>query len=128
MKRDIEVMVLDDEAIVCERLQEFLSKKGMAVETFTDSSAALERLKEKSFDVVVTDVKMEGPTGLDVLMAVKQRGDGTEVIMITGYGTFESMREAEAVGVHSYIGKPFKMSDMHDVIRKAARKARKRAG
>jgi DNA-binding NtrC family response regulator len=127
MKSDTEVMVLDDEDVVCERLREFLSKKGMAVETFTDSSAALERLKGKRFDVIVTDVKMEGPTGMDVLMAVKQLGYDSEVIMITGYGTFESMREAEAVGVFAYIGKPFKMSDMHNLIKKAARGARRQS-
>jgi DNA-binding NtrC family response regulator len=124
VKQDIEVMVLDDESIVCERLQNYLEKKGMSVETFTESRKALDRLKEKKFDVVVTDMKMEGPTGMDVLLTIKQLEYDSEVIIITGYGTYETMREAEAVGVFEYIGKPFKMSDMHNLVKKAAKKAR----
>lgn len=127
MKREIEVMVLDDEPIVCERLQNYLEKKGMYVETFNESRKALDRLTERKFDVIVTDLKMEGPTGMDVLLAVKRLRYNSEVIIITGYGTYETMREAEAVGAFEYIGKPFKMSDMHNLVKKAAKRARKRS-
>ena len=58
-------MVLDDETTVVERLKEFLEDKGMSVETFTDSSQAVARLADKQFDVVVTDLMMKGPTGLE---------------------------------------------------------------
>ena len=125
MGQDITVMVLDDEAIVCERLQDYLNKKGILVETFTESQKALNRLEEKSFDVIISDMKMEGPTGMDVLQAVKKGSYGTEVIIITGYGAYETFREAEAVGVFEYITKPFKMSDMYTLVKKAAKKARK---
>ena len=72
MSKKIEVMVLDDEPIVCERVKNFLDKKGIATETYTDSQSALTRLREKTFDVIVTDVKMEGATGMDVLFKVKK--------------------------------------------------------
>jgi DNA-binding NtrC family response regulator len=120
-----EVLILDDEPIVCERLKAFLEKKGVLTETFTDSQSALDRIKEKPFDVVVTDLKMEGATGMDVLRAVKKGGYNSEVIIITGYGPFESLREAEAVGVFDYIAKPFVMSDLYSRIKKAAKKAKK---
>jgi DNA-binding NtrC family response regulator len=123
--KTIEVMVLDDESIVCERVKDFLDKKGILTETYTDSQSALNRIKEKSFDVIVTDVKMEGPSGLDVLMTVKRENYRSEVIMITGYSPFESYREAEAVGVFVYITKPFKMDDLYQSIKKAAKKAQK---
>jgi len=122
----IEVLVLDDEPIVCERLKDFLEKKGVLTETFTDSRSALDRIREKPFDVIVTDLKMEGATGLDVLLTVKRGGYNSEVIIITGYGPFEALREAEAVGVFDYIAKPFVMSDLYGRIKKAAKKARKR--
>ena len=125
MGKKIEVMVLDDESIVCERVKDFLDKKGILTETYTDSQSALNRIKEKSFDVIVTDVKMEGPSGLDVLMKVKRENYPSEVIMITGYSPFESYREAEAVGVFGYITKPFKMDDLYQSIKKAAKKAQK---
>jgi len=127
MKRDIEVMVVDDEEVVCERLRDYLEKKDVSVETFTESQEAMDRLREKEFDVVVTDLKMKGPTGMDVLLAVKRHGYSTKVIMITGYGTYETLRDAEAADVFEYIGKPFKMSDMHNVIKRAAKGARKQS-
>lgn len=126
MTERTEVLVLDDEPIVCERLKDFLDKKGILTETFTDSKSALSRIKEKAFDVIVTDLKMEGPTGMDVLLAVKNGGYNSEVIIITGYGPFETLREAEIVGVFEYLAKPFKMDELYAIIKKAAKKARKK--
>ena len=124
MASEIEIMVLDDEPTVCERLQEFFTKKGMAVETYGDSQTAINRFAEKRFDVVITDLKMKGPTGLDVLMFVKQQSLPTQVIIITGYATMEAARGAEAVGAFDFINKPFRLNDMHSLVKKAAKKAR----
>lgn len=125
MSKEIEVLVLDDEPIVGERLQDYLEKKDIAVEVFTESSKALERLKEKNFHVIVTDIKMAKPDGIEVLVTVKQSAVGSEVILITGYGSFETMRAAEAIGAFDYICKPFKMDEVHKKVMKAAAKARK---
>jgi DNA-binding NtrC family response regulator len=122
----IEVLVLDDEPIVCERLKDFFDKKGILTETYTDSQKALYRIREKAFDVIVTDLKMEGATGMDVLLTVKKEGHNSEVIIITGYGPFETLREAEAVGVFDYLSKPFKMDDLYALVKKAAKNARKK--
>ena len=127
MSQQVEVLVLDDEAIVCERLADYLTKKGMSVETFTESPKALDRLKEKAFDVVITDMKMEGPTGIDVLLAAKSGSSGPEVIIITAYARMETLREAEAARAFRYIAKPFKMSDMYALVKKAARRSRRRS-
>jgi DNA-binding NtrC family response regulator len=126
MTERTEVLLLDDEPIVCERLKDFLDKKGILTEAFTDSKSALSRIKEKAFDVIVTDLKMEGPTGMDILLAVKNGGYNSEVIIITGYGPFETLREAEIVGVFEYLAKPFKMDELYTMIKKAAKKARKK--
>ena len=127
MNHDVEILVLDDEAIVCERLRDYLEKKGMSVETFTESQKALDRLKEKAFDVVVTDMKMEGPTGMDVLRAAKGSASNPEVIVITAYDVIEKHREAEVLGAFGYIAKPFKMSEMYAMVKKAAKSGRKRS-
>ncbi len=124
MANELEIMVLDDEPTVCERLQEFLSKKGLRVETFGESQTAIDRLAEKRFDVVITDLKMKGPTGLDVLMFVKQQSLPTQVIIITGYATIEAARGAEAVGAYDFINKPFRLNDMYTLVKKAGKKAR----
>lgn len=124
---DIDVLILDDEPIVCERLKEYMEKKGVSVETFTESSKALERIGEKNFDVIVTDFKMEGPTGIDVLVTVKKSASPAEVIIITGYGSSDTYREAEAVGAFSFVFKPFRMEEIYKLVMKAAKKARKRS-
>jgi DNA-binding NtrC family response regulator len=126
MADTIEVMVLDDEPIVGERLKEFLEKKGMAVEMFVDSQAAVQRLDEKCFNVVVTDLKMKGPSGFDVLQAVKKHKLPTQVIIITGYRTFEAARGAEFIGAFGFVDKPFRLEDLGKMVKKAAKQSRKR--
>lgn len=125
MRKQIEVLVLDDESIVCERLKDYFGKKEIAVETFTDPIEALKRLKTKVFDVIITDIKMKGASGIDVLVQVKKEGYRSEVIIITGYGSFENFREAEFVGAFEFISKPFEMSKLHKLVIKASKKARK---
>ncbi len=120
-----EILVLDDEPIVCERLQENLQKNGFVVETFTESQAAIDRLSRKRFDVVVTDLKMQGPTGLDVMHFVRRQQQGTQVVIITGYGSIEAAREAEFSGVFGFVDKPFQMQKLCKLVEKAASKARK---
>ena len=121
---EMHVMVVDDETIVCDRLKEHLEKAGATVETFTESAKALESLDTMRYDVVVTDLKMAGPTGLDVLHNVKERGLSTQVIIITGYGSFEAAREAEAVGAFDFLCKPLSMKELTKKVKRAAKKAK----
>jgi DNA-binding NtrC family response regulator len=127
MPTNIDVMVLDDESTVCERLKDFFEKDGMKVETFTESSKAVERLAEQRFHVVVTDLKMKGPTGIDVLVAVKNQNLPTEVIVITGYRTMDVTRAAECVGAYAFLDKPFRLEQLRDLVKKAAKKAGSRS-
>jgi DNA-binding NtrC family response regulator len=120
-----DVLVLDDEPIVCERLANHLGKNDFSVEAFTESSEAIKRLAEKSFDVVVTDLKMKGPTGLEVLHYVRDHASGTQVIIITGYASIDALREAEYGGVFEFVPKPFTMEQLTSLVKKATRKARK---
>src|SRR4030065_727213 len=118
--KNIEVLVVDEEALVCERLKEFRDGKGLTVETFTESARAVARLREKKFDVVVTDMKMPGPTGMDVLKFIKDERPSTQVIVITAYGAIENFRETEALGAYDYVTKPFQIADIYNLIVNAA--------
>jgi len=124
--KPIEVLVIDDEAIVCERLKDFLTEKGLCVEVFTESEKAIARLQEKTFDVIVTDLKMSGPSGMDVLRLIRETQPSTMGILITAYGQFEKVREAEALDAFEVVHKPFQLADIHKLILKAAKRARKR--
>jgi DNA-binding NtrC family response regulator len=121
MKKDISVMVLDDEPIVGERLQPVLEKEGYQVEVFIDSQKAINRLEEKNFQVVVTDLKMTGPSGLDVLRFLKAHERETKAIVITGYATIERAREAEGLEAE-FVTKPFKLDQIVKLVDKAAKK------
>jgi DNA-binding NtrC family response regulator len=110
------ILVVDDEPIVCERLKPALEKVGFDVETYTDSQNAIDRLAEERFDVVVTDIKMKGPDGLDILHFVKQQSPATQVVIITGFATVDSAREAMKSGAADFIAKPFKIRQLRDLI------------
>jgi len=125
MSASTEVMILDDESIVGKRLGEHLAKRGFRVETFCESAAALARLAEKEFDVVVTDIKMKAPNGLEVLRWVREHHQCTQVVVITGYASIETANEAEIVGAFDFVCKPFHLDQVLAIVKRAAKKAKR---
>jgi DNA-binding NtrC family response regulator len=113
-------MIVDDEPIVCKRLKQALVKFGINVEVFEDPAKAVSRLSEKKFDIVVTDVRMEKVDGIQILEYIRECGNSTRVIIITGYATVEVAQEALAKGAFDVIAKPFQLNDLRAVINKAA--------
>jgi DNA-binding NtrC family response regulator len=120
MDKKLHVMIIDDEPIVGKRLKQALHKFGIAVEVYEDSEMALNRLKDKNFDIVVTDIRMDKVDGIQILEDVSKHSDHTKVIIITGYATIEVAQEALAKGAFDFIAKPFKPDDLRAVINKAA--------
>jgi DNA-binding NtrC family response regulator len=118
MKTEKKVVVLDDEPIVCECLKPALEKAGFLVETYTNSQELIDRLAKEHFDVLVTDLKMRKPDGLDVMRFVQQQHPSTKVIIITGFATVETATEALKGGAVDFIAKPFKISQLRDLILK----------
>jgi DNA-binding NtrC family response regulator len=121
MNDTLQIMLVDDEPIVGKRLKPALAKYGFEVEVFEDGTQALQRLREKEFDIVVTDVRMEDVDGIQVLEQVLTRSKRTKVIIITGYATVEVAREALVKGAFDFIAKPFKPNDLRAVIDRAAK-------
>ena len=120
MSQPLQVLLVDDEPIVGRRLVPALSKDGHEVEFCDCGRDALARIDAKSFDVVVTDVRMDDVDGLQILERVKERSPRTQVIIITGYATIEVAHEALAKGASDFIAKPFKPNELREVIAKAA--------
>jgi len=118
MERKIEICVVDDEPIVCKRLKPMLEKSGCRVEVFTDSKASLERLTEKKFDILITDLKMKPPNGLDLLHFTRKTYPETRVIIITGFATIETARDALKGGAVDFITKPFHIGHLRDLVLK----------
>lgn len=111
-KETRQMLILDDEAIVCKRLKPTFEKQGYEVETFTKSSEALARLKEKFFHIVITDLKMKGEDGIQVLEGAKAASQDTQVIIITGFATLETAKESHRKGAVEFIAKPFKIGEL----------------
>ncbi|MCG6895271.1 MAG: response regulator [Desulfobacteraceae bacterium] len=121
------MLILDDEPIVCKRLKPAFEKLGYAVEVFVDSTEAMARIREKDFDIVITDLKMKGIDGLQFVDAVKAKSPETEVIVITGFATMETAKDSFKLGIFDFVAKPFKISDIRVVVEKAEQK-RKASG
>ncbi len=116
----MDILILDDETIVGERLKASLEKDGHNLQTFTSSVEALKSLKEKIFDIVVTDIRMDDISGIEILEHVRKQSLRTKVIMITGYATLEVARESLTKGAFDFIAKPFKIKEIRKAIEKAA--------
>jgi DNA-binding NtrC family response regulator len=125
MKTKTTICILDDEAIVGDRLKPEMEDDGYEVEVFIDSASAIQRLEDRCFDVFITDLKMEGVDGMGFLQKVKECCPGSEVIIITGYATIETARESFVRGAYDFIAKPFRISEIRDAVKKARRRARK---
>ncbi len=120
-ERKLRLLVIDDEEIVCKRLKGALEKEGYEVEVFEDSQAALIRYDECPFDVVISDIRMDGMDGMQVLDHIQQASSKTKVILITGYATLEIARAALAKGAFDCIAKPFKPAELRAAIEKAVK-------
>jgi DNA-binding NtrC family response regulator len=120
----MQILVLDDEPIVLKRLGPVLEKSGYDVELFSQSSEASHRITEKAFDIVITDLKMEGLDGMQFLAQVKERSPRTEVVVITGFATMNTARESFQKGVFDFLAKPFKLGEILETVKKAEKKIR----
>ena len=113
------IMVIDDEKIVVNMTKMHLVKEGFEVETFLSAAPALERLKEEKFDVVVTDLKMKGIDGMEVLRTIKRLYPDIQVIMITAFAHLNTSIEAFRGQVFDFFPKPFKIKDFVASINRA---------
>jgi len=102
-----QILVVDDQKSVRATLQITLSRAGHGVDEAGSGEEAIQKIDTTIYDLVLTDLKMEGADGLAVLEAVKARDQDTEVILITAFGTIESAVQAIKRGAHDYLTKPF---------------------
>lgn len=124
MNEPLKIIVVDDESIVGKRLKPALEKSGYQVEVCDNGADAINRINEQTFDIVVTDVRMDEVDGMQVLEHTIVKSPHTKVIIITGYATVELAREALIKGAFDFIAKPFKPNDLRNVIEKAVRQLR----
>jgi len=112
----LRVLVVDDEAVIRESVRRSLEKEGWRVETAPGGHLGLEMMQKQEFDVVLTDLKMPGMGGMDVLKAIKVLQPDVPVIIITGYSTVDTAVEAMRSGASDYVAKPFSPQQLTEKI------------
>ena len=113
------VLVVDDDPAVRKSIDRVLTSKGYAVITAENGEEALRKLNEEKYDLVYTDIRMPGISGLEVAEQVKARKPWTPVVIITGYGSDASEARAKAAGVSSFMHKPLSPTMIEDSARDA---------
>lgn len=113
------ILVVDDEPDVLRLFRRMLKPEGFFVEGVNSGEAAIERIKKNNFDLVITDLKMPGMDGIEVLKTVKKIVPNLNVIVITAYGSIETAVEAMKEGAFDYITKPFHTDEILVTINKA---------
>lgn len=121
MKR---ILVVDDNAAMCEVLAEALGEKGYAVETTTSSEQGADFLRRRGYNVLITDLKMPGIDGLELLRLARTENAALEAIMITAFGTVESAVEAMKRGASDFILKPFSVAEIELKVEKLLERQR----
>lgn len=109
---DRSILVVDDEAKMCVLLKAALESEGYAVTTANSGTAAINAIHMQRFDVIITDLRMDGADGLAVLDAAKKRDASTEVMLMTAYASAQTAVEAMKKGAYDYVTKPFEMDEL----------------
>ncbi|NOY52210.1 MAG: sigma-54-dependent Fis family transcriptional regulator [Deltaproteobacteria bacterium] len=118
MNPSISVLIVEDEDRMRELLHKIIAREGYEVEEAANGSTALARIEDHVYDIVLTDIKMPGLNGIELLKEIKKISPRTYVIIMTAFGTINSAVEAMKQGAYDYISKPFKLDEIQILIRK----------
>lgn len=120
--KEMSVLVVDDEVVIVEQIVFFLREIGYNVFGESNPHKALECIKNRKYDIVLTDLKMPNISGIEIVKCVRELYDDTQIIIFTGYATVESAIEAIQYDVYDYIRKPFRMKEIEVAVNSAAEK------
>jgi DNA-binding NtrC family response regulator len=113
------ILLIDDEPIALANLSHVLEREGYTVTACNDGESGLAAMQSTEFDLVLTDLRMPGIDGMDVLRHIRESTPEVPVIMITGHATLDSAVDAMKAGAYHYIAKPFRLDEARAVVRSA---------
>lgn len=117
--RKMRILVADDEESMRFFLERGLRRLGYEVEAFENGAALIERASVRSFDAAVVDLKMPGPSGIDVLRELRAADADATVLLMTAYGSIDSAIEATKLGAFHYLTKPFELTELGALLERA---------
>jgi len=110
------ILLVDDEETIRYVLKEALVSEGYKVDVAQDAFQAMERFKMSPYDLIITDIKMRGMDGIQLIREIRRSDSNLKIVIITAYGSLETVKEAAKLGVVEMISKPFKIREIKDVI------------
>lgn len=113
------ILLIDDEAIALSNLSHVLEHEGYRVTACKDGESGLAEMQSTEFDLVLTDFRMPGIDGMEVLRHIRETTPDVPVIMITGHASLDSAVTAMKAGAYHYIAKPFRLDEAREVVRSA---------
>ena len=116
--RPLNVLIIDDEEVICNACHLILSERGHTVEHKTDGAAGLKALQSNSYDVILLDMMLPDMDGMEILKTIKQKTPQAGVIVITGYSTVANALKAMKLGATDYLSKPFSEDELLASIEK----------
>ncbi len=119
-----EILIVDDERSMREFLEIFCQQDGWSTRSASGVKEALKLFDDKEPKLVITDLKMKGPGGLELLKAIKKRNPAVEVIVVTAFATDATAMEAIKLGAYDYIQKPFQVEEIRVVMQRALERQR----
>jgi DNA-binding response OmpR family regulator len=110
------ILVVEDDAEMRSLLKDFMEQEGIEADSVEDGSQAFRKLAREKFDLVVTDIRMPGLSGLDILPGLKQIQPNIAVIAITAFGSEEVRSRALEKGADGYLEKPLQLEELKKLI------------
>ncbi|MBI5418393.1 response regulator [Candidatus Poribacteria bacterium] len=112
------ILIVDDEEIIRNFLSDILSEDGYIVHSFGKAEDALDRISKGDIEILITDIKMKGMNGLDLLKKTKDVNPGIDVIVITAFDSAQNAMESIKLGAVDYLSKPINLEQMRFIINK----------
>jgi len=120
----VKILIVDDEEIIQNFMKDVLSDQGYEAKTVSSGEEAVRLFKKNSFDLIITDIKMPGMDGIQVLRAAKELDSNQDVIVMTGHASTETAVESMKLGAADFITKPFNLDQIKIVVAKALERRR----
>jgi signal transduction histidine kinase/CheY-like chemotaxis protein len=117
-----DILIADDEAIVVSLIRDMIEDEGHRVTTASDGQSALQAVKQRAFDLIVSDIRMPGMNGIELVRAARELQPDVAVIFITGYADLSSAKDAIQQGAYDYIMKPFELTEIRTAVNNALKK------
>jgi len=122
-KKDFRVLIADDDESVRDVVADVVAREGYTVDTAEDGSEALSKILHGGFHLIITDLKMPGASGLEILKQTLSLDPDASVVIITAYATLHSALEAVKEGAYDYVTKPFRLDEMLVTVGNAFKRA-----